>query len=259
MTSWNPQVPPVAAMKAREPLFAVRRDISTQFPAEIAMVFLPVVQKDEVILKDEIGRGSFGTVYKGLWAGTDVAVKHIKVRNAKRLQASVESEIKVHSLVRHPNIVQIMAISFLKNAIYLVSELIKGPNLDDLLFSSDDKNDTHFTIQSCNKLHLGKQICQAVAYLHNLKPPVVHRDIKPATILVDEGTQVIKLCGMGLRRFQSAQSIGRTTSMGIPMSLECVPERRKATNNSDVWSLPVTSLEPLTQAVELFCFYRTRI
>lgn len=116
----------------------------------------------------EIGRGSFGTVYKGLWAGTDVGVKHIKVRNATRLQASVESEIKVHSLVRHPNIVQIRAISFLKNAIYLVSELIKGPNLDDLLFS-DDKNDTHFTTQCCNKLHLGKQ---AVAYLHNLKRPI---------------------------------------------------------------------------------------
>ena len=187
----------------------------------------------------------------------------MKVRNAKRLQESVESEIKVHGLVRHPDIVQIIAIPVLKNAIYLLSELIKGPNLDDLLFS-DDKIDTHFTIQSCTKFHLGKHIYQAVAYLHNLKPPVVHRHIKPATILVDEGTQVINLCEMGLRRFQSAQSISRTTSMGIPstpsyMSLECLLERRKATNNSDVWSLPVTSLEPLTEAVELFCFYRTRI
>jgi len=63
--------------------------------------------------------------------------------------------MKVHSLARHPNIVQIMAISY---AIYLVSELIKGPNLGDLLFS-DDKNNTHFTIQICNKLRFGKQIC----------------------------------------------------------------------------------------------------
>ena len=53
--------------------------------------------------------------------------------DAKRLQASVESEIKVHRLVRHRNIVQIMAISFLKNAIHLLSKLIKGSNSDDLL------------------------------------------------------------------------------------------------------------------------------
>ena len=74
----------------------------------------------------------------------------------------MESEIKVHDLVRHPNIVQIIAIPVLKNAIYLLSELIKGPNLDDFLFS-DDKISTHFTIQSCTKFHLSKHIYQAVA------------------------------------------------------------------------------------------------
>ena len=147
----------------------------------------------------------------------------------------------MHRLVRHPNIVQIMAIAFMKNAIYLVSELIKGPNLEDLLFIVD-KNDTHFTIQSCNKLHLGKQICHAVAYLYNLKPPVVHRDIKPANVLVHKATQVTKLCDMGLSKLKSAQSISHTTSTGIPgtpsyMAPECLLERKKATVNSDVWRL----------------------
>ena len=243
---------PVAGMEAKESHCLMSEEVHPPVSGKDGHGLLPVVEKDEVILKDEIGRGSFGTVYKGLWAGTDVAVKHIKVRNAKRLQAGVESEIKMHSLVRHPNIVQIMAISFLKNAIYLVSELIKGPNLDDLLFSSDDKNDTHFTIQRCNKLHLAKQICQAVAYLHNLKPPVVHRDIKPANVFVDEATQVTKLCDMGLSKLKSAQSVSHTTSTGIPgtpsyMAPECLLERKKATVNSDVWSLAVTLIELFTE------------
>ena len=43
---------------------------------------LPVVEKEEINFsaKDEIGRGSFGIVYKGVWAGTEVAVKHVKIR-----------------------------------------------------------------------------------------------------------------------------------------------------------------------------------
>ena len=109
----EPPSPPVAGIEAKESHCLMSEEIHPPVSGKDGHGLLPVVEKDKVILKDEIGRGSFGTVYKGLWAGTDVAVKHIKVRNAKRLQASVESEIKVHSLVRHPNIVQIMAISFL--------------------------------------------------------------------------------------------------------------------------------------------------
>ena len=157
----EPPSPPLAVMTAREPLFAVRRDISTSFRQRWPWSFA-------------CGAKGWGHIERWNWqrflrysleglpGGTDVAVKHIKVRNAKRLQVSVESEIKVHDLVRHPNIVQIIAIPVLKNAIYLLSELIKGPNLDDFLFS-DDKISTHFTIQSCTKFHLSKHIYQAVA------------------------------------------------------------------------------------------------
>ena len=161
---------------------------------------LPVVEKEEITFsqKDEIGRGSFGVVYKGVWAGTNVAVKHVKIRHAKRIQSVVEREVRLHRMARHPNIVQIMAISFLKNSIYIVSELIGGHNLEELLFSDDDESSTTFTLQSCDKLDIGKQICQAVAYLHNLKPPLVHRDIKPANVLVAQTTHVTKLCDMGL-------------------------------------------------------------
>ena len=84
---------------------------------------LLVVEKEEIQFspKDVMGRGSFGVVYRGQWAGTDVAAKHVKVRNVKRIQSVVQTEVKLHSIVRHPNIVQIMAMSFLKNSIYIVS------------------------------------------------------------------------------------------------------------------------------------------
>ena len=72
-------------------------------------------------------------------------------------------------MVRHPNIVQIMAVSFLKNSVLLVSKFIDGRNLEELLFA-DVPDDKTFTIQACDKMFIGKQICQAVAHLHNLKP-----------------------------------------------------------------------------------------
>ena len=65
-------------------------------------------------------------------------------------------------MIRHPNIVQIMAVPILKNSIYIVSEYIEDLNLDELLFGEDEESKT-FTIQSCNKVNVGKQICQAVA------------------------------------------------------------------------------------------------
>ena len=54
-------------------------------------------EKEEITFspKDEIGRGSFGVVYKGVWAGTNVAVKHVKIRHAKRIQSVVETEVRL--------------------------------------------------------------------------------------------------------------------------------------------------------------------
>ena len=53
---------------------------------------VPVVDKEEIVFssKDEIGRGSFGVVCKASWARTNVAVKVMKIRNAKRLQSVIK-------------------------------------------------------------------------------------------------------------------------------------------------------------------------
>ena len=210
---------------------------------------LPVVEREEISFstKDEIARGAFGVVFKGEWAGTEVAVKKISVRNAKRIRPVLETEVKVHSMVRHPNIVQIMAVSFLKNSVLLVSEFIDGRNLEELIFA-DDHDDEAFTIQACDKMFVGKQICQAVAYLHNLKPPIVHRDIKPANVMVARTTHTTKLCDMGLGKLKSAHSLSQTQSTSIPgtpayMAPECLVEKKKATVQSDMWSLGCTLME----------------
>ena len=226
---------------------------SSKSTCEESGSFLPLIEKEELSFStaDVIGRGSLGAVYKGEWAGTAVAVKAIKIRNASRIKPVLESEVRVHSMVWHPNIVQIMAVSVLKNSVLLVSELIDGLNLEEMLFGDSEDNET-LTIQTCDKMHIGKQICQAVAYLNNLKPPIVHRDIKPANIMVARATHTTKLCDMGIGKLKSVQSRTHTTSQSVPgtpsyMAPECLVEKKKATTQSDVWSLGCTLLELFTE------------
>ena len=209
--------------------------------------FLPFVDKDQVTFTNEIGRGSYGVVFKGVWSGTDVAIKDIKVRNAKRLKSVMETEVQVHTMVRHPNITQIMAVSMEKNHLYIVSEFVDGANLEDLLFGEDVEVKENI---SEKKIFIAKQVTQAVAYLHNLSPPIVHRDIKPANILVAKDSYVTKLCDMGLSKLKSA-TMQAVTATGVPgtphyMAPECILRKKKSDLNSDVWSLACTLLELLT-------------
>lgn len=176
-----------------------------------AVPAVPVLDKKEITFSEEIERGSFGVVFKGSWAGTDVAVKVLKLRNARRLQSVIETEVRVHDMIRHPNIVQIMAVSILKNSIYVVLEYINGRNLDEVLFGEGEES-TKLTIQG-NKMNVARQISQAVAYLHNLKPPVVHRDIKPANVLVAKGSLITKLCDMSLSKLKTEQSLSCSTAI----------------------------------------------
>lgn len=160
----------------------------------------------------KLGAVRIGVVFIGSWAGTDVAVKVLKLRNARRLQYVIETEVRVHDMIRHPNIVQIMAVSILKNSIYVVSEYINGRNLDEVLFGEGEES-TKLTIQGNDKMNVARQISQAVAYLHNLKPPVVHRDIKPANVLIAKGSLITKLCDMSLSKLKTEQSLSRSTAI----------------------------------------------
>mgnify|MGYP001795714540 CR=1 FL=1 len=176
-----------------------------------------------------------------------MAIKVIKLRNAKRITASLANEVSVHSLLRHPNIVQIMGVSFLKNSFYIISELIDEKNLDEILFGEDESSALH----SSEKWFIIKQICKAVAYMHNLKPQVIHRDIKPANILVTRGSNISKLCDMGLSKLKSSHPSLTKTSLstsGTPqyMAPECVLQGKSATASSDVWSMACTVVECLT-------------
>ena len=210
---------------------------------------LPLITKSDFVISPdgEIGRGTFGTVFKGEWAGTPVAIKRIKMRRPSMIQSALNSEVRIHSMLRHPNIVQIMAVAMEKNELFIVSEFVDGSNLEDLLFSSEEVD-----LSPTTKDSIAKQCAQAVAYLHALSPPVIHRDIKPANVLVSRMSHVAKICDMGISKLKAIQTMDQSSISGIPgtpsyMAPECLLKNEKATVHSDIWSLACTILEMYTE------------
>jgi serine/threonine protein kinase len=53
------------------------------------------------------------------------------------------------------------------------------------------------------RISMAKQCVQGVAYLHALRPMVLHQDIKPANIMIDKQNLMAKLCDMGIARVRS--------------------------------------------------------
>ncbi|KAH3828239.1 probable serine/threonine-protein kinase drkD [Dreissena polymorpha] len=223
--------------------------LNTQTQTFVTSCSVPRINLADINLGKEIGRGGFGIVYEGSWIGTNVAIKEIKIKRMKIAKPIVDQELCVHSQLRHPNIVMLMAFAIESDRLYLVSELINGITLDSCLFGIDGSS-----MSMSLKLNVCLKISQAVAYLHAQNPMIIHRDIKPENVLVANEFHVVKLCDMGLSKLKTTNTI-MTTLAGICLqpgtpayqAPEILLERQSANEMTDIWSLACTSVEVFTE------------
>nr|XP_002738342.1 PREDICTED: uncharacterized protein LOC100367278 [Saccoglossus kowalevskii] len=213
---------------------------------------IPEITREEFVMTGEIGRGAFGTVFQGEWTGTPVAIKYMQIKRMKRQMLKiVKNEIKVNERIRHPNIVQLISVCYEPSGIYLLSEYIEGYNMEDCAFDDDIKKIMKLSTE--NKNNIAKQCLQGLAYLHALKPPIVHQDIKPANVVIAAATYLTKICDMGMAKVKSIQSVTSNTMVGYCagtpsyMAPECLLHKEKAKTASDVWSVGMTLIEFMTE------------
>ncbi len=138
-----------------------------------------------------------------------------------------------------------MGISIKKKDVLLVTEFVAGCSLQDII---DEEKEIE------GEQGLVQDILKGIAYLHEVE--VVHGDIKPANILVSSKLNVAKLCDFGLGRLRqhasmslASQQIGADSVLeGTPsyMAPECLLNKKRPVQCSDVWSLGITILEFLT-------------
>jgi serine/threonine-protein kinase len=144
-----------------------------------------------------IGRGGMGVVYRAQdpLMGRQVAIKTVTEgfsRDAGMLQRFY-GEAEKMGMLRHPNIITVYDLGEQDGFPFIVMEYVEGNPLDRLL-----QGERPLTLYS--KLRVMEQICSALAYAHQNK--VIHRDVKPANVIV-RPDGVVKLLDFGIAREES--------------------------------------------------------
>jgi serine/threonine protein kinase len=199
-------------------------------------------------IKEQVGRGSMGIVYKGYdpFADRDVAVKVALSENlndkesGERYRKMFFNEAHTAGTLRHPNIVEILDAGADGGNCYIVMELIEGGNTLKTYCHPNKLLPFELVIEIVFKC------AKALDYAH--RNGVIHRDIKPTNILIDDN-QDVKIADFSIAHIMSADTTN-TMPMGFVgspryMSPEQVQED-VISNQTDLFSLGIVMYELLT-------------
>jgi serine/threonine-protein kinase len=183
-----------------------------------------------------IGSGGFGTVYlaEDTWIDKKLA---IKVPHRQNLDfGELLKEPRLLASLNHPNIVAITTAEKQDNIFFIVMEYVQGETLENLLTLRPGGLDLLLALDyAC-------QICNALEHAH--RQGVIHRDLRPANVLVSD-TGVVKVADFGTSRFLEIAAHG-TTVIGSPPYMAPEQFQGKAVFASDIYSFGVTMYQMLT-------------
>ncbi|XP_058729547.1 serine/threonine-protein kinase CTR1 [Vicia villosa] len=198
---------------------------------------------NDLNLKEKIGSGSFGTVHRAEWNGSDVAVKILMEQDfhAERFKEFMR-EVAIMKHLRHPNIVLLMGAVTQPPNLSIVTEYLSRGSLYRLLHRPGAKE----VLDERRRLSMAYDVAKGMNYLHKRNPPIVHRDLKSPNLLVDK-KYTVKVCDFGLSRlkantFLSSKSAAGTPEWMAPEVLRDEPSNEK----SDLYSFGVIMWELAT-------------
>jgi serine/threonine protein kinase len=167
------------------------------------------VLQDRYRIVELIGLGGVGAVYltEDLHLREKTcALKEIQYppdadpETQEQLRRQFHREAIALANLDHPNLPKVFDYFSQDGRDYLVMDYIAGPNLKELL---DEARAEGAALPERQVLEWADQICDALDYLHNQEPPIIHRDVKPANVKLTP-ENVVKLVDFGLVKFFDA-------------------------------------------------------
>jgi len=178
------------------------------------------IKDEEIQLGDMLGQGMVGMIYKANWRGSPVAAKCLKDNFSKDTVGwnDLVAEIQILSVLRHPNLVQFLGASLSSDRHsnkppMIVYELMGGGSLEDLFRKQTSKNGV-WKPSRAQSWVWSKDLFRALCFLHQSNPPLLHRDVKPANLLLTSDFQTMKLGDFGLCKALKHGNIEMTGDTG---------------------------------------------
>ncbi|VFQ69383.1 unnamed protein product [Cuscuta campestris] len=202
------------------------------------------IRWEDISLKEEIGQGSFGTVHRGIWNGSDVAVKVYRGQEfSEGTLLDYKKEIDLMKRLRHPNVLLFMGAVSSQEKLAIITEFLPRGSL----FKTLHKNSQHLDIR--RRLRMALDVARGMNYLHTRNPPIVHRDLKSSNLLVDK-SWTVKVGDFGLSKLKNATLLSARSGRGTPhwMAPE-VLRNEHSTEKCDVFSFSVVLWELMTESI----------
>lgn len=197
---------------------------------------IPEIDWKDIDVKESLGNGEFGQVFRGSWRGQEVAIKAL-YRDPAKTQDHVainelKKEIESFRHLDHKRLVRFVGACFQHPHLCFVTEYMPNGSLYNFLHVRKVKLPTR------HALNMSMQLADGVDYLHSRDPIVVHRDLKSLNVVLDMKFN-IKLCDFGLTEYIDKNNARARHNGGSPryMAPELFDKKMKITEKIDIWAM----------------------